>query len=395
VTDNGATKAGDQHQVVDWINLYYRLAPVTVPFFAIICALVVAGVIIWLTGPDPTNVVASLDHIKDAYWALWNGMYGDADKVADSVARSIPFIGAALAVAFAFKAGLFNIGVEGQILMGALAAAWVGTWSWLQGVPGVFAIPMVLIAGLVGGLLWGGIPGVLKARTGAHEVIVTIMLNAIAVRIVAWLVSSQDPKILRARETVPGSAEISEKARLPKFTEGNDLSLALLVAVIMCAIVWFVLKRTSFGFEVKNVGLNPSASRYSGINVNRTIVLVMALSGAIAGVTGAAEISGLRHELTVGVLAAVGFDAIAIALLARANPWAIIPAAFLWGSLLSGQSAIQLQDVSSNVVRIIQGLILLFVAADAIVRYLFHIKRVEGETGLEAKQYGSGWGAAT
>ena len=384
--------AAAPNRAVDFINLYYRLAPITVPFFAIICALVVAGVIIWLTGPDPTNIVESLRHVRDAYQALWNGMYGDADKVADSVARSIPYIGAALAVAFAFKAGLFNIGAEGQILVGALAAAWAGTWSWLAGWPGIVSIPIVLFAGFVGGLIWGGIPGALKAKTGAHEVIVTIMLNAIAIRMVAWVVSSQDPVILRAEQTVPGTAEISENARLPKFTEGNDLSLALLVVVIMCGIVWFVLKRTNFGFEVKNVGLNPGASRYSGISVNRTILFVMALSGAIAGVTGAAEISGLRHDLTVGLLAAVGFDAIAIALLARANPWAIIPAAFLWGSLLSGQSAIQLEDVSANVVRIIQGLILLFVAADAIVRYLFHIKRVEGETGMEAKQHGTGWG---
>jgi ABC-type uncharacterized transport system permease subunit len=385
----GASNGGDDRsgsqRAHDAIQLYYRMAPVTVPFFAIICSLVVAGVIILMTGSNPF----------EAYRALWNGMYGDLDKVADSVARSIPFIGAALAVAFAFKAGLFNIGAEGQILMGALAAAWVGTWSWIQGWPGVIAIPMVLLAGLVGGMLWGGIPGVLKAKTGAHEVIVTIMLNAIAIRVVAWLVSSQDPIVLREQPTVPGSAPISDNARLPKFTDGNDLSFALLVAVLMCAVVWFVLKRSTWGFEVKNVGLNPNAARYSGINVNRTIILVMAFSGAIAGVTGAAEISGLRGNLTVGVLAAVGFDAIAIALLARSNPWAIIPAAFLWGSLLSGQSQMQLDaGVSQDVVRIIQGLILLFVAADAIVRYIFHIKKADSDTGMQAKEFGSGWGAA-
>jgi len=164
-----------------------ELQPILVPLYSILLALVVASVVILIVGGNPL----------EAYWSLLRGMFGNPDRVAASLARSTPFIGASLAVAFAFRAGLFNIGVEGQLLVGATAAAWVGTFSWLADVPGPIALPIIVLAGAVGGALYGGIPGVLKARTGAHEVITTIMLNNIAILIVRWLVNSQDPLILR------------------------------------------------------------------------------------------------------------------------------------------------------------------------------------------------------
>lgn len=344
------------------------LQPVIIPFLAIVLAVVVGGVLILLTGNDPF----------EAYWALSRGMFGSVDRIAASLSRSTPYIGSALAVAFAFKAGLFNIGVEGQLLVGGTVAAWIGTFAFVADVPGVIAVPVVLMAGVAGGMAWGGIPGVLRARTGAHEVITTIMLNNIAILFVRWLINSQDPYILRDRtSSVPRTEIIAATARLPELVDSAPrFHLGTILMIGMCFVVWFVLQRTTFGFSTRTVGANPFAAHYAGMGVNRIIVAVMALSGAIAGLTAAVEVTGTHHYFQPGILAGAGFDGIAIALLARANPFAIIPAAILWGSMLSGAGLMQQEaGVSIDVVRIVLSLVLLFVAADAIVRYVFRIKR--------------------
>jgi ABC-type uncharacterized transport system permease subunit len=363
-----------------------RLQPVLVPLYAILVALVVAGVVILLIGKDPL----------ESYWALLRGMFGSPERIAASLGRSTPFIGAALAVAFAFKAGLFNIGAEGQLLVGATVAAWVGTWSWLAGFPALVLIPIVMLAGIVGGGLYGFIPGVLKARTGAHEVIVTIMLNNIAILFVRWMVGSRDPVVLRDMSaSVPRTARIPDGARLPEIVGSEPpLHLGFFVMIGLCALVWFILRRTNFGFEVRTVGTNPNAAKYAGMGVNRTIILVMAISGAFAGLAGASEISGTSGFLSPGVFVAIGFDSIAIALLARANPFAIILTSILWGSMLSGAGLMQQEaGLSIDAVRIIQALVLLFVAADVIVRAIFRMKREGAGGGLAATQVATGWGA--
>ena len=363
------------------------LQSVLVPVYAILLALVVAGVVIVLVGSNPF----------EAYWALLRGMFGSADRINASLGRSTPFIGAALAVAFAFRAGLFNIGAEGQLLVGATTAAWVGTFSFLADVPGPIAIPLVIAAGAVGGGLYGGIPGFLKAKTGAHEVIVTIMLNNIAILIVRWLVNSQDPVILRdTTSSVPRTAPLPESARLPEIVSTSPpLHLGFFIAIALCALVWFILRRTTFGFVVRTVGTNANAAKYAGMGVNRTLIAVMALSGAFAGVAGAGEITGTSGFLSPGTFAGIGFDAIAIALLARANPYGIILTALLWGSMLSGAGLMQQESgLSIDAVRIVQALVLLFVAADVIVRTIFRVRR-ESATALETTQITSGWGSAT
>jgi len=365
----------------------FRLQSVLVPIYAILLALAVAAVVIVLVDSNPV----------DAYWALLRGMFGSTDRIAASLGRSTPFIGAALAVAFAFRAGLFNIGAEGQLLVGATAAAWVGTFSWLADVPGPIAIPIVIVAGAIGGAVYGGLPGVLKARTGAHEVIVTIMLNNIAVLLVRWLVNSQDPLLLRdPGASVPRTADIPASARLPEVIATRPpVHLGFFLAITLCTIVWFILKRTTFGFEVRTVGTNANAAKYAGMGVNRTIVLVMALSGGFAGLAGAGEITGTSGFLSPGVFLGIGFDAIAIALLARANPFGIILTSILWGSMLSGAGLMQQESgLSIDAVRIVQALVLLFVAADVIVRTLFRVRRT-AETTLETTQITSGWGSTT
>jgi simple sugar transport system permease protein len=383
VTDAGPGGNGGG-RAPELVRRYFDLQPIFVPICAILLAFAVGSVVILLVGENPLT----------AYWALIRGMAGSWDRVAASLGRATPFIGAALAVAFAFRAGLFNIGVEGQLLVGATFAAWVGTWDAVADLPGPLAVLVVLLAGVVGGALYGLVPGVLKVRTGAHEVITTIMLNSIAVLFVRWMVNSQDPLILRdTSASVPRTASLPDGARLPTFVDTEPpLHLGFVIMLCLCAFVWFVLQRTARGFEVRMVGANPHAALYAGVGVNLVIVLVMALSGSFAGLAGGGEISGTSGFLSPGVFVAVGFDSIAIALLARANPFAIIPAAILWGSMLAGAPLMQQETgLSIDIVRIVQALVLLFVAADVIVRTVFRMRRrVVG--GFEEPHFGTEWG---
>ena len=356
-----------------WILQTWNLQPVLIPLYAILLAFIVGGILIALIGVNPF----------EAYWALVRGMFGSPERIAGSIARSVPFIGSALALAFAFRAGLFNIGAEGQLLVGGITAAWVGTWAFMTDAPAIIAIPIIIFAGFVGGAFWGGIPGVLRAKTGAHEVITTIMLNSIALFGIRWLINSTDPKILRdTSASVPRTKEISSTARLPElFDSQPPLHWGLFLMIGVCFVVAFILKRSTFGFETITVGTNPFASLYSGINVSRIIILAMLLAGGFAGIAAASEVSGTNGFFQPGTFAFIGFDGIAIALLARANPIAIIPAAFLWGALLSGAPLMQQEaDVSIDVVRIIQAMVLLFVAADAIVRWVFHVRSTGGSS---------------
>lgn len=361
-----------------------QLQPILVPLLAIVCAFAVGAAAILAIGDNPV----------EAYWALLRGMFGSGDRIAASLGRSTPFIGASLAVAFAFRAGLFNIGAEGQLLVGATAAAWIGTWSSVRDLPGFVAMAILLLAGAGAGFAYGAVPGFLKARTGAHEVIVTIMLNSIALLYVRWLVNSQDPILLRdTNSSVPRTAPIEDSARLPTFVESQPpLHLGFVIMVALAIVVWFVLQRTNFGFEVRTVGTNADAARYAGMSVGKTIFLAMAISGLFAGLAGAGEISGTNGFLSPGVFINIGFDSIAIALLARANPYAIIPASILWGSMLSGAGLMQQEvGLSIDVVRIVQALVLLFVAADVIVRTIFRIRK-ESADPLDTSALASGWG---
>jgi ABC-type uncharacterized transport system permease subunit len=375
------TTDSDSKPLNSKITEAFDLQPLLVPFYAILLSFIVGGVLITLIGVNPF----------EAYWALVRGMFGSGDRIAASIARSVPFIGSALALAFAFRAGLFNIGAEGQLLVGGTAAAWAGTWAFMSDTPGIIAIPIIILAGMLGGFFWGWIPGVLRAKTGAHEVISTIMLNSIGLFMVRWFVNSRDPVILRDLDSsVPRTKPISDTAILPELVDSKpNLHFGLFVMIAVCIAVAFILNRTTFGFEVKTVGINPNAAHYAGINVNRIIILAMALSGAFAGISAASEVSGTNQFFQPGTFAFMGFDGIAIALLARANPIAIIPASLLWGALLAGAPLMQQEaDVSIDVVRIIQAMVLLFVAADAIVRYLF---RVKGEGGTHVEAATTGW----
>jgi simple sugar transport system permease protein len=359
--------------------------------------------------------------------------------------RAVPFIIAGLAVALGFKAGLFNIGAEGQLYAGAIFGVWVGFSPLFAGLVWFIHVPLVIVAGIFGGFLWGAIPGALKAFTGAHEVIVTIMLNHIAILLVDWLIKSTEPVILLdITATTPRTPFIHQSARLPVLSDiapllfiaaglivlllglwqrrdrlGQDIRLAirpvvygLFVAVgglflqwitvrgalhigffIMLIAVWFVnwfLNRTTLGFELRTVGTNPNAARYAGMSVPRNVIFALAFSGALAGLAGTIEISGVQFNMQPAFFSGLGFDAIAVALLARSSPRNMIFAGLMWAALLTGAGLMQVRaNISIDLVKIIQALIIMFVAADAIIRYLWAVPKT---TDSVQSTFVKGWG---
>ncbi len=364
-------------------SLYERYAPALVPVLAVFSALVVGALMIGLTGGDWLA----------AYIGLWQGSFGSWPAIAGTIERSTPYVICGLAVALGFKSGLFNIGAEGQLYAGSVCVIVVGT---LLQLPPILHIPLGIIAGAVGGAAWAGIAGILKARMGAHEVINTIMLNYIAIRLTDWLIKSKTPYILGDPADTSSSRTqfIAETMRLPHIPVGSVtvLHLGIIIALLLVFLVDWFLKRTTLGFELRTAGVNPNAARYAGISVPRTIVLAMALSGALVGVAAAGEVMGVRYALSADYYAGLGFDAIAVALLARNNPIGILFSGLLWGGLLTGARLMQVRaGLSIDVIKIVQALIIMFVAADQIVRFIYRIpQRRAGEEAMISKGWGGG-----
>jgi len=357
-----------------------------IPALAVVTALAVGAVIVVLSGKNPLA----------AYWGLLRGAFGSPNAISETFVWATPYISAGLAVALAFRCGLFNIGVEGQIAIGAICSVFVG--YAVTGLPKIIHLPLAMAAGVVGGLIWGAIPGYLKARTGAHEVINTIMMNYLALYLSNYLLGGpmKDPDPLNA---VAKTQMIAETARLPRlfppFHLGSELidlrvHWGTVIAIVMAVIVYWFLWKTVRGFEIRTVGANPNVARYAGINVARNIVLAMGLSGALAGLAGTIEVVGLNYYHTPSFAVGYGFDSIAIALLGKSHPLGVIPAALLFGALRNGATAMQFDTgISVDIISIIQALILIFVAADEIVRRLYRVKTPTEEEKVVLTR---GWG---
>jgi simple sugar transport system permease protein len=363
-------------------------AVATMPALSILLALLVAGLLMILSSPLVKGRFDPLLPIV-AYAALISGAFGSVNGLVQTVVSAAPLILAGLAVGIGFKAGLFNIGAQGQFLTGAVAAAAVGVG--LAGAPGIIAIPAALAAGMAAGALYGFLPGFLKAYTGAHEVVTTIMLNYVAIQLIAYLV--QGP--LRATGASFARTPSVGNAELPVLI-GRNGHLGILFAVIAIPIAWWLLYRTTVGFEVRTVGANPEAARYAGMRPRLIIILTMSFCGLLAGLAGAGEILGLTGYMPAGYSTNVGFDGITVALLGRANPVGILFAGLLLGAMRAGSGLMQIQaGIPVQLVDVLQGIILLFLTAEIVVRYVFRVRaRGGGVEGLDTvtRSYAGGQG---
>jgi simple sugar transport system permease protein len=335
---------------------------VLLPAISLVCGFAVAAVAVVLSGANPI----------DAFVALFQGAFTNHNALAETLVATIPYIFLGLAVAVGFRAGLFNIGAEGQFYLGAIFGVAVG--FELHGLPPIVHVALALLAGMLGGLLWALIPGILKARFGAHEVITTIMLNYVAFLLTDFLINNKGP-LADVKASAPKTPHIDAAAQLPILIPDTRLHVGLLLALLAVPVVWFLLDRTTIGFRIRTVGLNATAARAAGISVGWTLVMVMAISGALAGLAGTDEIVGVSHYMPSSFSTGYGFDSIAVALLARSNPWAILPSAFLFGAMRSGAGFMQLQtQVSSDLISIVQATVIMFVAAPLLVRWIFRLR---------------------
>jgi len=284
----------------------------------------------------------------------------------ETLTRAVPLIIAGLAVAVSFTSGLFNIGVQGQMIIGATVAGFIGFQFQL---PVVVHVLVAILGGVLGGALWGFIPGILKARLDANEVIVTIMLNSVAVFLLQYLLTTST---FMGEGGYPGkSQKIAATAALPRlFGSSFRLHWGLVIAIVAAVFVWWLLKRSTFGFELRAAGANARAARTAGINVNRTLMLTLVLSGALAGLAGTAPVLGTEKVITNGVAGSLGFDAITVALLGRNSPLGVVLAGLLFGALNAGGALMQSSaGIPVDIVQITQAIIVLLIAASESVRY--------------------------
>jgi len=363
------------------------VAPLILPASALFLALITGAVFIVLSSP---LVEGSFDlglPLK-AYAALVSGSLLSTNGWIDTLVNASPLMLAGLSVAICFKAGLFNIGAQGQTLIGALAAAAAGAVLATQPVP--IAIVGALLAGLVAGMLYGFIPGALKAFTGAHEVVTTIMLNYVAIQVIAWAITGPllAPGASFARTSDVGSAA------LPVLLgpTGHHLHAGVLIALATIPIASWILNRSTIGFEVRTVGANPDAARYAGMRPRLLTVGTLAVGGGLAGLAGTIEILGVSGYMPAAYATNIGFDAITVALIGRANPFGVLFGALLLGALRAGAASMQIQaGIPVEMIDILQGVMLFYLSADVIVRRIFRLRKVEGgvdELATVSRSYG-------
>ena len=377
---------------VDW------RAAVLVPVLAIVTALLVGVFIIALTdieawrlwGSDPGAALSKTwESISVGYKSLFVGSFGSLRAISETFVGATPLILAGLSVAIGFRAGLFNIGAEGQMLMGGMAAVWVGiTFS----VPVIFHLPLALLGGAIGGALWGGIPGILRAKTGAHEVITTIMMNLIAIRLVEYLLKTRFFQVPTRDD--PVSQTVAESARFPRlfgFLDRSDVRVTagILFALAVAYFIYWLLFKSTLGFEFRAVGMNPDGAHYAGMSVVFLYTAVMMVAGALGGLAGADQILSTLHRATPAFSGGIGFDAIALALLGRSHPAGVVAAGILFGALRSGGQEMQVTtDLSIDLILVIQALVVVFIAAPALIRAIYRVR-----TGRAAEQLTTGWGS--
>jgi simple sugar transport system permease protein len=364
---------------------------------AVVASFIVGGILIAVSSESVQTTIGYVTaRPSDFFTALWNSVFGAYDAmfrgaifnykatsfvqmikpITETLAYATPITMAGLGLAVAFRSGLFNIGATGQIIFGAMFAGWVGIFVEL---PFYFHFPLAVLAGIVGGGLFGALVGFLKATTGANEVIVTIMLNYIAGMLLSFLLKTP---ILQAPGSInPVSPPVRDTSKYWFFLGDQFRVHGGLIAMLLAVVfTWWLLNRSTLGFRFRALGHNPSAAKVAGINIGLTYVLVMGISGALSGLAGTSQVLGSEKFLTLGVAASFGFDAITVALLGRSNPWGVLVAGLLFGGLRAGAVTMQAnQGVPIDIVLVVQSLIVLFIAAPPLVRAMFRIKESKKE----------------
>jgi simple sugar transport system permease protein len=374
------------------------------PFLSFVFAFFIGGIIIVISDPvimgqlsSPGKFLTSAgSRIGNSYLAIFQGSIYDINlaresgffrgfyPLSETIVTAVPLLFAGLAVALAFRSGLFNIGAQGQFIFGAIGASYVG---FAYELPPLIHVPLVLIVGIVLGGLFGGFVGLLKAKTGAHEVIVTIMLNYIASLFVLWLLKTQ--AFLRAERQDPIAPEVNSSAQLPKIF-GGDLRLhfGIFIALATTWFVWWLLTRSTIGFKFRAVGANSNAARTAGISVPFVTTATMFISGGLAGLGGAVHLIGTEYSLTAGIAGSIGFDAITVALLGQATPIGTLLGALLFGALQTGsRTLLSNTGTPSEIVQVIQALIVLLIATPMLLKRVFRLKNTVESKALTAK----GW----
>lgn len=346
-----------------------------VPLLAVLFGLIIGLILILLAGKNPLT----------AYWAMARGALGGGEELGRTLEKATPLVLGGLAVAVAFKAGLFNIGGQGQLLLGAAFSAYIG---FRFSLPAFLHIPLaMLVGGLVAAAL-GFAVGALKAFRGTHEVISTIMLNFVAANFTDWLASRDGPWNDPNGGAIARTPLIEETAQIPRV---GGLPLGFLVAVAAAVACWWLISRSTLGFEITTSGFNANAARYAGIRTRWIVMLTMGISAFLAGVGGAIETQGVVNRFEPGFNTGLGFDGITIALLARTNPLAVVPAALLIGAMDAGSTLMQSDaKVAPEIISVIQASILFFIAAPSVVRYLARLRDADEAEGVNLS---AGWGS--
>ncbi len=354
--------------------LWPVLQSLLIPALSVITAVLLGSILILFDGRDPIT----------AFEGLIEGAFVEPRGLLATFRNMTPLVLSGLAVAFAFKSGLFNIGVQGQLIMGSVVAAWVG--FAIEGLPPLLHVSLALLAAMTIGGLWAAIAGALKAFADAHEVITTIMLNYIAAQFAGWLISTGSdgsrPGPLASPESVQDAIartpRILPSAELPTIYSvppNFTLHAGIFLAIIASVVVMFLLQRTTFGFQLRMTGYSPTAARYAGVNVRQVTILTMLIAGALAGLAGGIQTLGVHYDYEGNQSLGLGFEGITVAFLAGNNPLAINFSAFLFGAMDAGTTRMALAaNVAKELIQVIQALILMFVAADQIIRRIYRIR---------------------
>lgn len=323
-------------------------------FMAFFLALLISGILVWIFGCNPWKALI----------ALFEGSAGSAESIILTLQKSIPLIFTGLSIGIAFKGGLFNIGSEGQLYAGAITAAWIGLL--LPDFPGIIKLPLILLLSAAAGAVWGFFPGILKAGKNIHEVLTTILMNYIAIHLTSSLVKGP----LRGDPTLVKTPMLPESSRLPVITGSGALFLSwgLVIAVFTAILLWFFLQKTKYGYILRSTGAGIEASKAAGFNVKKNIILIMMFAGALSGLGGAIEVTGLHHTFYGQFSPGYGFDGIAVALLANNNPLGIIFSALLFGALRAADRTLQLNaGVPHQMIILVQGLVIIFIGIKIIL----------------------------